>query len=603
MKGDGYMTRFFAFLSCLVLLLGLCVGVSAAETDNTRASSVSIIVTVSNDGNCDVTTNVTLHVATPQKNLTYPVPANAANVTLNGKAVLTQKTGQARQVDISRILGGMTGDFSFSVGYSISGDVEMLTEETVPVTEEPTDATDPTAAATTISENRLRLGIPILAGFQYPIDELQFSINLPGMVDQAPNFVSGYHQGNIEKDLTYSIAGGNIAGRSWGTIKDHETLTVYLNASETMFPQSRVNLPKLETVTTLMGVCAGIALVYWLLVLRNYLPLRTYPAVAPEGFGAGQMGTVLSMAGADLNLMVFSWAQYGYVTLRMDRRGKVYILRRMDMGNERSAFEQKCFYQLFSRRDMVDTRTGSYHRLREAVRMQRSAKELFKTRNALTVRIFRILLAVMGVLSGASFGIVLGNMLDYGWFFMLTLSAAGLICSWQIQFWAEGWFMHYQTRLWMAAAVSVLWLVIGIAVGQFPMALLAVTIQIAGGFLAFFGGRRTEDGRNALGQALRLRRYFAKLTPAQIHKLSRNNPDVFFDLAPFALALGCDGALARCFGSERLSDCPYIQVAEARGMTAKQWSQTMRSMLGSMSAQQRRNPMDGFRSVMDNYMK
>jgi len=163
--------------------------------------------------------------------------------------------------------------------------------------------------------------------------------------------------------------------------------------------------------------------------------------------------------------------------------------------------------------------------------------------------------------------------------------------------------MHYQTRLWMAAAVSVLWLVIGIAVGQFPMALLAVTIQIAGGFLAFFGGRRTEDGRNALGQALRLRRYFAKLTPAQIHKLSRNNPDVFFDLAPFALALGCDGALARCFGSERLSDCPYIQVAEARGMTAKQWSQTMRSMLGSMSAQQRRNPMDGFRSVMDNYMK
>ncbi|MBQ2257735.1 MAG: hypothetical protein II247_03555, partial [Lachnospiraceae bacterium] len=149
---------------------------------------------VSNDGNCDVTTNVTLHVDTPQKNLNYPVPANASNVTLNGKAVLTQKTGQARQVDIGRILGGMSGDFSFSVGYSIHGSVEMLTEETLPNTE-PTDATDPTAVTAPVPANRLRLGVPVLAGFQYPIDELQFSITLPGLVDQNPSFVSGYHQG------------------------------------------------------------------------------------------------------------------------------------------------------------------------------------------------------------------------------------------------------------------------------------------------------------------------------------------------------------------------------------------------------------------------
>ena len=115
-KGDDTVKRIFALFFVVILALGMCVGASAAETDNTRASTVSIFVNVSNDGNCDVTTNVTLHVDTPQKNLTYPVPANASNVTLNGKAVLTQKTGQARQVDIGRVLGGMSGDFSFSVG-------------------------------------------------------------------------------------------------------------------------------------------------------------------------------------------------------------------------------------------------------------------------------------------------------------------------------------------------------------------------------------------------------------------------------------------------------------------------------------------------------
>ena len=596
------MNRILAFLLCCILALGMCVGVSATEADNTRATTVSIFVNVSNDGNCDVTTNVTLHVDTPQKNITYPVPANASNVTLNGKAVLTQKSGQARQVDISRILGGMSGDFSFSVGYSINGNVEMLTEETVPDTE-PTEATDPTAVSAPVS-NRLRLGVPILAGFQYPIDELQFSITLPGLVDQAPNFVSGYHQGNIEKDLTYSISGGNIAGRSWGTIKDHETLTVYLNASEELFPQKRVNLPKLELMSMLMGICAAVALVYWILVLRNYLPLRSYPAVAPEGFGAGQMGTVLTMAGADLSLMAFSWAQLGYVTMRVDRRGRVFIYKQMDMGNERSTFEQKCFYQMFSRRDVVDTGASYYQRMCQTVSVQRSAKELFRTKNRLSIKIFRFLLAAAGLFSGACFGIILGNMLDYGWFFMLILAAVGLVCSWQIQFWPEGWLLHHHPRLWVAAVFSLLWLALGISVKQFPLALGAVAIQVLGGFLASFGGRRTEDGRNAMGQILRLRRYFTKLTPAQVHQLSRNNPDVFFDLAPYALALGCDNALARRFGRERLPDCPYIQAADSRGLTAQQWSQLMRHMLSSMTtAHQRRSAVAGFRSVMKNYMK
>ena len=596
------MKRFLALLSSMILLLGLCIGVSAAETDNTRATTVSIFVNVSNDGNCDVTTNVTLHVDTPQKNLNYPVPANASNVTLNGKAVLTQKTGQARQVDIGRILGGMSGDFSFSVGYSIHGSVEMLTEETLPNTE-PTDATDPTAVTAPVPANRLRLGVPVLAGFKYPIDELQFSITLPGLVDQNPSFVSGYHQGDIEKALTYSISGGNIAGRSWGTIKDHETLTIYLNASEEMFPQKRVNLPELELMTMLMGIAAGVALVYWILFLRNYLPLRSYPAVAPAGFGAGQMGTVLTMAGADLSLMAFSWAQLGYVTLRMDRRGRVFIYKQMDMGNERSTFEQKCFYQMFSRRQVVDTGASYYQRLCQAVGMQRTAKELFRTKNPLSIKIFRFLLAVAGLFSGACFGIILGNMLDYGWFFMIILATVGLGCSWQMQFWPDGWLLHHHPRLWMAAVFSLLWLILGISVGQFPLALGAVAIQILGGFLASFGGRRTEDGRNAMGQIFSLRRYYTKLTPAQVHQISRNNPDVFFDLAPNALALGCDRSLAKRFGRERLTDCPYIQVADSRGLTATQWSQLMRHMLSSMTSHQRRSAVAGFRSVMNNYMK
>lgn len=579
------MTRFLAIFSCLILVLGLCVGVNAA--DNTRATSVNILATVSSNGSCDVTASVTLHVDNPKEKLTYPVPVSASNVTLNGKPVFTEKTDQARLVSLGKGLSSISGDYSFTVSYSIHSAVDTLssgTEET--------------------PQKRLQLELPLLAGFAYPIDQLQFSINLPGNTNQNPSFVSGYHQANIEKDLTYSVSGGNIAGRSWSALKDHETLTMYLIATEEMFPQSQADLPEVESVTSLIGICGALAAVFWLLFLRNFLPIREFPAVAPEGFGAGQMGTVLTMAGADLNLVVFSWAQLGYVILRMDHRGHVYIHKQMDMGNERTAFEQKCFKHLFSHRQMVDTSSMAYQRLLQTVRAQRSAQQLFRCpRDTTHVKIFRGIATAAGLLSGTCFGILLGNLLDYGWLFMIILSVLGLICSWQIQLWPTGLFLHHRSHLWVAAGLCVLWLVLGIVIGQFSLALLAVAIQVMAGFLAAFGGRRTEEGRTAMGQALSLRRYLRKLTATQAQQLCRENPDAFFDMAPYAISLGCGGTFAHHFGKSRLPVCPYLQTANTRGLNAQQWYQLMRHVLDSMSAQQKKNPLDGFRSVMRNFMR
>lgn len=578
------MTRFLAMLSCLVLILGLCIGVSAADTN--RASSVNIFATVSGNGSCEVTSTVTLHLVTPEEELVYPVPLSASNVTLNGSPTLTEKTGQARLVNLSKLLGGMTGDFSFTVTYSIHSGVS-------PVISEDTEDT----------AKRMRLELPMLAGFAYPIDQLQFSVTLPGNAKQNPSFVSGYHQANIEKDLTYSRSGNNIAGRSWTALKDHETLTMYLDADEELFPQTRAELPDVQTVTTLITVCAVAALLFWLLFLRNFLPFQSFPPIPPEGFGAGQMGTVLSMAGADLNLMVFSWAQLGYVVLRLDRRGRVLILKQMDMGNERTGFEQKCFYHLFSRRDAVDTSSAGYMRMCQTVAQQKPAKELFRSKGTGGITVFRVLMAVVGMLSGACFGIILGNLLDYGWLFMLILSAVGLVCSWHIQAWPQGFFLHNRSRLWTALVLCLLWLVLGVVMKAFSLALAAVLLQLAAGFLAAFGGRRTEEGRMDMGQVLSLRRYLRQLTPRQVQQMCRDNPEVFFDLAPYAIALGCDGTFARRFGKSRLPVCPYIQSSNSRGLTAVQWSQLMRNILGGMTTDQKKLFSDSFRSVMRNYMK
>ena len=573
------MTRFFALLTCFILVLGLCVGVSAE--DNTRATTVNVFATVSGNGSCDITTTVTLHVESPASKLIFPVPAEATNVALNGTPVLTEKNEQARLVKLRRVVGNLPGDYSFTVSYSIPSAVEPLhiTVETIdPVTNEVTQNI----------LNRKRLELPMLAGFSYPIDELQFSINLPASVDQNPNFVSGYHQANIEKDLTYTISGNNIAGRSWTALKDHETLVMYLTASEEMFPQTRAELPAAEDILIFVWILAGLGLLYWILFLRNFIPFRNYPAVAPDGFGAGQMGTILAMAGPDLSLMIFSWAQLGYLDLHLDRRGKVFVIKRMDMGNERTDFEQKCFYKLFSRKELVDTASQFYQKLHQSVAVQKTAPQFLREKGAGNVKLFRIIMAFAGLLSGAYFGIHLGNLLDYGWVFMLLLSCLGALCSWHIQHWPQGVFLHQRFRFYVALVLCVLWLALGITLEQFGLALIAVLIQIAAGFLATFGGRRSEEGRAAMGQVLSLRRQYRKFTTYQIHQMCQDNPEFFFNLAPYAIALGQEKVLARRFGSSRLPICPYIYASSTKGLTAAQWSQIMRIILDGMAVHRKK---------------
>ena len=75
---------------------------------------------------------------------------------------------------------------------------------------------------------------------------------------------------------------------------------------------------------------------------------------------SGEVGSILSLQGGNLNMMVFSWAQLGYLLIEAKSGGKVRLYRQMEMGNERSAFEQRCFKQLFGRRDTVDAGSVRY---------------------------------------------------------------------------------------------------------------------------------------------------------------------------------------------------------------------------------------------------
>lgn len=547
------MRKILVLFSLVCMLLATAVNAGAA----TAAKSVSAYATVTNDGSAQVTLTAQIHLDQTAENLTFALPGKASNITVNGARAHSRMENGLRQVDLSNVIGRAVGDFTLTFTYTLS------------------------KLVVTNDAGQLELHLPLLAGFAHPVQALEVSVTMPGPVTAKPAFSSGYHQANIEKDLYCTTTGATITAVSQVELKDHETLTMTLLVTEEMFPQPRIVAPDLGLVSTLITVFWVLALVYWAIFLRNLPAWPTPCATPPEGYSAGEMGSVLCLQGANLNMLVLSWAQLGYLVIRPEPRVQLY--RQMDMGNERSAFEQQCFQKLFGRRDTVDVSTVRYGELYGYIERKKPNLAPLMHRRSGNVMAFRVLAAVAGMLCGVTIAIGISTGAALQWLLVIVLGAAALASGLAMQLWAVNLLVPDRRRLWIALGVGGVWLALGALAGQFSVALGMVLGQLFAGLLAALGGRRTPAGRQAMAQVLGLRRYLKTLSQTQVDVICRNNPDYFHQMLPYAMALGVDKAFAKRFGKRPIDQCLYVSTGADSTMRASQWRSMMRRILAAMN--------------------
>lgn len=558
------MRRFFAVLLGLVLLLALSVTVFGAE----YASQVNVFAVVNQDESCQITVTAALHIENNDGNLRFPVPAEATAVSLNGSRVWTSKTDQVQYIDISGAVHNMVGDFTVTISYSLP-DVIHTSEAGMP-----------------------QLQLPMLSGFAHPVDKLDFSVTLPGEITAKPAFSSGYHQANIEKDLISTVSGATVSGRSTTELKDHETLTMTLAVEETLFPNAPLVFYESDVDDIAMIICGAVALLYWLLFLRCRPARRRLSTTAPEGVSAGQLGAVMTLGKADLSLMVFSWAQLGYIAIQADRKDRVLLHKRMDMGNERTAFEQRCFRNLFGKRSKVDTSGLHYATQCKAVsKLSPNLQPLVHPRSG-NPKLFRAVAALIALFGGISFGIAVTQGAALQGFWVFINAAAGLMLGWFMQETVRELLLRKGRWTALGLTASVMWLALGLIAGQLGIAVAVLLSQWVAGLMAFFGGRRTEAGRQDQSQIMGLRRYLKTVPKDELRRIHAVDPEYFHSLAPFALALGVDRSFARRFGNDRLPDSPYIQAKTGSVHTAAEWNEIMRKVLSSMDRRTKMLPLE-----------
>jgi len=554
----------------LFLILCICM-LTTAVSAQTTATDVSSVINVSADGRCQVTMTVRLRFTEPATSMTFPLPKGAENVSSNGTSVRTYTSVVDPSVDLVDLAGlnGITGDYQLMFSYSIP---DVLRTEKNEETK----------------KSYLVMEVPLLSGFDYPVENMSFSLTMPGEVTGKPTFSSSYLQTGIESRIGYVIGGQLISGSTTASLQDREKLSLIMTVPEEMFPGKLVIEREGNPEIIPMSIFGALAFVYWIIFMRTWPVFRQDRSIPIEGLTAGDLGCRLTAAGVDLTMMVFTWAQLGYLKIRVDRQGRVILEKQMDMGNERTEFEIRVFHTLFAKGDWVDATGSRYARLCRSVADTVSGVKEMYTKRAGNAKIFRCLGCGISVFCGICFGMVLGKSQIVRTLLCVIFVILGIITAWGIQ--GAMYKMHVRGKIpvYIGFACDLLWMLISIIAGEWTMGLVTVLAQNLIGLLAAYGGRRSELGMYNASQILGLRHYLRTLNAEKLKRQLENNPDYFFDMLPLAIALGVDRRFAKAFGNMHLPHCHYLAVSRNEKRTAAEWALIVRKIADRMDKRQRK---------------
>ena len=551
-------------LMLLLLVAVLCVGLCPKAFAQSGIQTLDSRYTVSAKGSCSVDLTVTLLLEESAQPV-FPIPAEATEISLNGQRGSVSTQGEYKLLSLSSVTGGNAGSFTFHIHYALPGIV------------------DP-------GEEGMVLTLPLLCGFAYPVEALSFAVTLPGKTEQEPVFNSSYYQELIAAQLDVTVKDNTLSGRTC-SLKDHETLTMILPVTEAMFPQAAVTARVMGVMDLAVLAVAILAVLYFVLTMRPRRMHMDPRTTAPDGISAGEVQMWFTGRGVDLSLLVVTWAQLGYLRLQVDDNGRVLLHKRMDMGNERSRFENRTFRSLFGHRRIVDGTGYHYAQLcRTLWSKTPRVKEIYHPRSG-NPKIFRGLSLFSGLLSGA---LLAAAFAPHSLFLKILLALVCGVLSYGVQSWGAAIPHRHKLASWIGAGCAVIWMLLGVFSGEVVLSFLMLLFQLLTGLASVYGGRRTVLGHQTMEQILELRRHLRSASEEEIIRLHRANPDYFYEIAPYALALDVDKRFARRFNRLRLPECNYLIVGNRRQMNAAEWARALRSAVDTLDTRAKRLPLERF---------
>lgn len=291
-------------------------------------------------------------------------------------------------------------------------------------------------------------------------------------------------------------------------------------------------------------------------------------------------------------MMVFSWARLGYILIQYTDSGRVILHKRMEMGNERSETELRYFKKLFGKRDRVDTSDARYAALCLEAMKKPQGMGLYMRRFTGNPLVFRVLAAGIGAFGGAAVAVAMAHGAALQGVLIVLGFLLGGLSGWYIQQAGAGILLYNGYLLKVSLIHAGVWLLLSMVSDAAQVGLWMIGSLLAAGLMLAWGGRKTPTGRLAQMQTVGFAWYLRSVKKAELIRICRNDPDYFFRLAPYALALGREKVFAHRFPWVRMDRCPYLTTGVDGNMTALQWCALMRKAADAMDARARHLPIE-----------
>ena len=500
--------------------------------------SVTFTADVQENGAAQVSTLTQLTFDTLTESLEVPLPnGTISELTAADSRVTLTETADGPVALVNPTVG-FSGTTSIFMTYNLAADFE-------------TD--DETGVIFTMNMLSSRWGKAIGA--------ISFQINLPGSYTEQteawtmePQIISGYYDTLDGVDCNLEVSGNSISGYVSNRMAyDSIKLQVVLPSGYFKVRQ-KATIASISISYTAIGMAAVLLLcfLYWFARLHTHGQTEvSQRMLAPEGLLPSQLPLALDGKTIYIPALILEWASLGYISIYRKGKKKIYLLRNMPMGSERSKPEQWLYRRIFASGKQVILKPGRFSQ--EAARFcsasrKRVRRVLFdpKSGNPIVVRF------PAQVLTAVAIGVTVHAYLPAGQVWVLAAVAAGLA--------GFGYAVFLHRTLVKRASLRCK------SLRELP-ALLPAAALIGGGL---FGGtvleaavgliaccfsaiatasgpRRTERGRDARAQTLGCLQFYRHVSWQRLQRFNGTEGRFYQKQLPRLVALRCDRQLAKTF--------------------------------------------------------
>ena len=181
------------------------------------------------------------------------------------------------------------------------------------------------------------------------------------------------------------------------------------------------------------------------------------------------------------------------------------------------------------------------------------------------------------------------------------MGALGAVSGFMIPGWTDNGLVRNKRSLYGSVGLCLVWIILGLMAGIGGLGFAMVLILLFFGILYGWSGLRTDLGKRTAGQVLGLRHYLLGGDKAQLRHACECDPDYFFRMAPYAMALGVGKAFAKAVGREKLERCPYL--ATDGNMSASLWMIKLENIVATMDARKQNRYLEKLQKFITRLMR